>query len=145
MMTRRGFFSDGSVVLLGMILAPQYLKASTWLSSMKAVALEDLHCSTFTPYLHSVFSVMAGRDHRVDLELVEAKENSSRGPLEGAERFSLVFRGSKETMLGQGAYLFSHSQIGRFELFIVPVISRDQSRATYEAIFNRLTPPPRPT
>ena len=39
--------------------------------------------------------------------------------------------------LPQENYLFEHPQIGRFELFIVPVISRDPTRHKYEVVFNR--------
>jgi len=42
-----------------------------------------------------------------------------------------------DKVLEQRIHSFHHPRIGNFEIFIVPVISRDTSGAHYECIFNR--------
>jgi hypothetical protein len=138
MKTRRNFLLDCSVTLLGATLIPQQLNA--WFTPLKVMALDDLHFSSFAPHVRTVFQV--GYEARqLDLELIDATERMGTADAdERDEQFSLVFRGSKEVFLPQGVYTFTHPQIGRFDLFIVPVVSRDQSTFTYQAIFNRQRP-----
>jgi hypothetical protein len=140
MKTRRRFLLDGSAILLGAMFTPVTF-ASTWFRPMKAVSVADLHLSTFEPHLNTLFAVKLADGQELGLELAAVHSNDrkkSEAHGDDGERFSLVFRGPREKLIGQGMYAFAHPGIGRFELFIVPVVSRDQSRASYEAVFNRL-------
>lgn len=103
--------------------------------------LEELRFSTFADQLNTVFRVLSESGPAVDLELIEAKQQatnpSARGMDATYEKFSLIFSGALEAPLGQQIYPFEHPKIGRFEIFIVPVLSKDPKKLHYQAIFNR--------
>jgi len=96
-----------------------------------AAALEH---SEFSKYLNSNFRIRIGEEQTVDAELVEITELmvSSR-----QERFAIVFRTSNDLFVGQGLWPMEHDQMGKFELFLVPV-GRSEKGTSYEAVFNRL-------
>jgi hypothetical protein len=48
--------------------------------------------------------------------------------------FSLVFLGPREPVLPQQIYPLSHDDLGRIDLFLVP-IAQDEDGTRYEAIF----------
>lgn len=48
--------------------------------------------------------------------------------------FSLLFRGPREPVLAQRIYPLVHDELGRFELFLVPV-AQDDDGTRYEAVF----------
>ena len=89
---------------------------------------------TFSRHRDSKFQVQFDENTSVDVELVEVSELKL---YPRQEEFSVVFRGPANAFLGQGGRLFTHDQMGQFELFIVP-IRQDQQGYYYEAIFNRL-------
>jgi hypothetical protein len=66
----------------------------------------------------------------------EGHHPGGRGP-DGVERqqFSLVFRGPAEVPLPQGTYTVTHAELGRLELFLVP-IGADADGLRYEAAFS---------
>jgi hypothetical protein len=70
----------------------------------------------------------------VDLDLVDVSELRLH-PRQ--EEFSVEFRGPSNMFLGQGVRSFAHENMGRFELFIVPV-RQDADGFYYEAVFNRM-------
>jgi hypothetical protein len=88
----------------------------------------------FARQANSKFQVEIDENTNVDLELTEVSELKLYPQ---QEEFALVFRGPLDMFLGQGARYFKHDQIGRFELFIVP-IRQDAQGFYYEAVFNRL-------
>ena len=88
----------------------------------------------FARHLNTKFRI-----HVNDAETIEA-ELTSVSPLlvsDRQQRFSITFRTSNETLLEQGLRHFEHDQMGRFDLFIVPMERSDEG-TYYEAIFNRL-------
>jgi hypothetical protein len=93
----------------------------------------SLTFQAFTQELNTKFHIPVDESQRVELELAEISElkESPRN-----EEFSIVFRGPKEAFLGQGTRYFEHDQLGKFELFIVP-IRHDDKGYYYEAVFNR--------
>jgi microcystin-dependent protein len=117
---------------------------------MKDVSLEELSYSALAAQLNTVFHVQAGPARQVPLELVDAPQTPERPAGAGAtravsppyEQFSLIFRGAVAEPLEQRIFKFEHADLGRFELFIVPVVSRDLGHAYYEAVFNRPKPSP---
>ena len=88
----------------------------------------------FAQQAGSKFQVQVDETTRVELELTEVSE-AKLYPRQ--EEFAIVFRGPSDAYLGQGLRLFSHDQIGQFELFIVP-IRQDDKGFYYEAVFNRI-------
>jgi hypothetical protein len=101
-----------------------------------------LDAATFSAQLNTEFRIFQSSTPLVDVELVEVTE---RGAADGQQppaasrqqRFSLVFRSPRETLLQQGMYQMQHNCLGAFDLFVVPV-GQDQDGIYYEAVFNRL-------
>ena len=55
------------------------------------------------------------------------------------ETFSVELCGSPDNPLRQSTYELAHDELGEMAIFLVP-ISRDASRARYEAVFTRARP-----
>lgn len=87
----------------------------------------------FTKNANTKFQAEADENTHVELELTAVSE---RKLYPQQEEFALEFRGPLNMFLGQGVRNFSHDQMGRFELFIVP-IKQDEEGYYYEAVFNR--------
>jgi uncharacterized protein DUF6916 len=81
-------------------------------------------------------SVDGGPPIRTELtEAVESGEPGGVGP-DGRQRlqFSLVFRGPLDPALPQATYGVDHGELGRLELFLVP-IGPDGTGMRYQAVF----------
>lgn len=108
------------------------------------VPLEQLSYESFAGLVKTNLRVWIDAHDSLDLELSEItppRVSSVGGTSSLAyENFALVFLGPAGRLLPQQIYLFESAQIGRFELFIVPV-SRDQNGTRYQATFNRLVKP----
>jgi hypothetical protein len=90
---------------------------------------------TFSPCVGERFAVeAAGREGETALELVEAKALPPRPGTPREQPFLLLFRGPADGGLGQGMVRLSHPRTGPVELFVVPVLDRDDG-AYYEAVF----------
>ena len=88
----------------------------------------------FTQNANSKFQVQLDDDTAVELELVDVSELNVHPH---QEEFAVEFRGPLNIFLGQGVRPFTHEQMGRFELFIVPV-RQEADGFYYEAVFNRM-------
>ena len=103
--------------------------------------LQKLSLQTFARQLNTTFQVRLADGSAVPLQLVEATRGSSQKSTGVKsityERFSLLFTGPLAPALAQSIHAFEHPRIGQFEIFIVPILSRDVSRIYYECIFNR--------
>jgi len=88
----------------------------------------------FAEHLNSVFKLSCGDDDTVDFNLVEATDKTPDGF--SGEQFSLIFQGPHEPQLQQQIYAMEHAEMGRLELFLVP-IGEPTSGRLYEAYFNR--------
>ena len=88
----------------------------------------------FTQQAGTKFKVQVDENTEVELELAEVSELKL---YPRQEEFTIVFRGPSNAFLDQGVRLFTHDQIGEFELFIVP-IRQDEQGFYYEAVFNRI-------
>ncbi len=97
--------------------------------------LENMTQSTFAENMNSTFRLYTAPDQAMPVELVELSEGRS-SPQQTV--FSVVFRGSPDTVLSQGMYRMEHDKLDPFDLFLVP-IRRDKEGTYYEAVFNRLT------
>ena len=143
-MRRRGFCYRAVAGVAGLAFAPwETMAATARRRGRGTIPLTELDPETFAGQLNTLFSVHAGEQGRRRLQLIrmEMKERSEREKPDALdanfERFSLVFAGLRTEALEQETYLFEHPQVGRFELFIVPVISSDPELQKYEAVFNR--------
>ena len=95
--------------------------------------LEDFNASTFKELEDKRFQVGLNENASLNLELARIDDLPSSAR---QERFSLFFTGPLDPFLPQGTYKMEHSQLGSFELFLVPV-ARDEDGFSYEAAFNR--------
>ena len=89
----------------------------------------------FSKHVYTAFNTSIG-DRDLSLRLIEVKgylpqENEQKG----MERFSVFFDGPPNERLPQRIYQLRHSQMGEFEIFLVPV-SGDEKSFRYEAVFN---------
>ena len=89
---------------------------------------------TFSQHANTKFQVQVDENTPVELELTGISELKVY-PLQ--EEFSIVFRGPSDAFLGQGIHTLTHSQMGQFEIFLVP-IRQDAAGFYYEAVFNRV-------
>ena len=94
----------------------------------------SLTYEAFSQQAGAKFQVQVDENTGVELELTGVSELKLYPQ---QEEFSLVFRGPSSAFLDQGLRLFTHEQMGQFELFIVPIRQDDQG-FYYEAIFNRI-------
>lgn len=141
MATRRRFIRDCSALAASAAFLPPSVLAAP--RRWREVSLANVAFGTLAELVRSTFVVRDASGSTQALELVEAEPALSADSFEGgddAERFSLIFRGDLTRALSQKTYVFDHSRIGRFEMFIVPVGREDRSGCYYEAVFNR--PPP---
>lgn len=144
MKTRRKFLAQFSVLAGGLAFAPAEVFARSPRVAMKELSLNNLSYVALAAQVGTYFRVEAGPERVVNLEMVDATqapqpERTAPHRL-GApqyECFSLIFRGSHQEALDQKIHCFEHAALGRFEMFITPVVSRDPTRRYYEAIFNR--------
>lgn len=98
--------------------------------------LDQLVSSDFRPYLNTTFAIHLDGIAPIPLELVSVTEATSSHLPESRQPFSLLFLGPVSTQyLLQHIYTLDHQQMGKLELFLVP-LGPDSGRMRYEAIFN---------
>jgi hypothetical protein len=111
---------------------------------MKVAPPETLTLAKFSELERTRFRVQINPKETTELELVQVTPGGTvaQGSTSTAqyESFSLLFHGDQTRPFQQGTYLFEHPQVGRFEIFIVP-IAVEQGMAQYQAVFNRLVDP----
>lgn len=102
--------------------------------------IDKASASTFSAYLNHKFRMCLGAAVVLELALAEISEapptvakaataHGRRAP------FSLLFRGPMEPIMPQRIYTLEHPELGRFDLFLVP-IGPDGTGMRYEAVFN---------
>ena len=115
---------------------------------MNDVPTENLTLEIFSPLLNSKFKFSADGAHSLDMELELTEAKAFGGPhtvkpdRNGMVQdcFSLMFDGPESPVLPQRIYSLEHENIGRFDLFIVPV-EKVPDGIRYQALFNRLVRP----
>lgn len=95
--------------------------------------LASLTREDFASRIGEVFA-LRGEDGELSLRLTEAKPLAARAGA-GREPFALLFQGPVAPRLAQGIQPLEHPQLGRLEIFLVPV-GADEEGARYEAVFN---------
>ena len=145
MQSRRKFLSACSAISLAALVLPKTILARTSLPSWRPASLEDLSCETFAGQLNTPFWIQAPPARAIQVTLVEVRRRPAkplppgrRPPADaGNEKFSLFFSGLRSELLPQDTYTFEHETLGRFNLFIVPIVTRDPRKIDYEMVFNR--------
>ena len=100
------------------------------------VMLKTLSRAVFEPLVDTSFHVSDGAGQAAAMKLVEVSAGRASS---GFESYSLLFLGPARPSPAQGTYRFEHPDLGRFDIFIVP-IGRKGEGVYYEAIFNRSRP-----
>jgi hypothetical protein len=143
--SRRKFLVHCTAISAAAVLTPGLTLAAGVPPVRRPLSWEEMDGATFAQELHTPFRIHAGpaRSILVTLEEVRFQPAAplSRGrhsPAEaGGETFSLIFSGRRSELLGQETYAIEHAHLGRFELFIVPVFTRNPAKIDYAAVINR--------
>ncbi len=141
-LSRAKFLRSSAAAILTAVISPIPVSAMPRYSFGRIIEVKDLNLETFTPHVNTMFRITRQDASVSDLELVEAvdlsqpHDHSSGVPQ--MEVFSLLFRGSADEYISQESYEFSHPQLGRFTIFITPVVGDDPKYHNYQALFNRL-------
>jgi hypothetical protein len=99
--------------------------------------------AAFAKQLHTSFSVFGPSGTAIKLKLVGTMQLPSAEAVVGPgqnfrhESFLLCFSGPRDQLLPQSTYNFSHSEMGRFAMFIVPDTHSNPAQPRYEAVFTR--------
>ncbi len=88
----------------------------------------------FSTQLNKVFRANIEGADDCDMVLIEAKSLVSN---DLQESFSLLFRAPVDAAPAQSIYSMDSSQLGKMDLFLVPV-KKDDKGMYFEAIFNHL-------
>jgi hypothetical protein len=89
------------------------------------------------------FVTAAGRSIKVTLTEVKMRPQKplppGRRPLPdaGHEQFSLFFSGARSDLLTQDIYTVAHETLGSFDVFLVPICTRNSARIDYQAVISR--------
>jgi hypothetical protein len=95
--------------------------------------------NAFESNLNSRFQIRAEGAQSFELRLAKVadlKRHTSGKVAAKKEGFSLLFEGAKG--IPQANYNFQHSQMGEFDLLLVPIESRKKRGHSYEVVINRL-------
>lgn len=90
--------------------------------------------TTFESHLKDTFKIDF-LDQGIEDCRIEEITTGLKAQAEGQnDQFSVIFSSSNTQAAQQGVYQVSHSEMGSFELFLVPVFG-DEQGVHYEAIF----------
>ena len=95
---------------------------------------EALTQEAFADQIDTKFTLILEGFDPIELKLSQVSDLIESN---GAEGFSIVFKGSGEFVLRQNTYRLEHDVMGAFEILLVP-IGKDEQGVDYEAVFNRL-------
>jgi hypothetical protein len=98
--------------------------------------LDKLRSSDFRPYLDQAFCIRLAGSEPIALALTSVTELGQAGTPAARRPFSLIFTGPvSRYYLNQHIYTLEHEQMGRIDLFVVP-IGPEAGRMRYEAILS---------
>jgi len=149
MNTRRKFLLGCSAISTATLLVPARILAEAVLPARKRASSEDLSLENFTRQLNTTFRIHADstRSILVKLDEVRVLPDTPQRPGKptpgdaGYEKFTLIFSGRRSELISQETYRFEHEALGRFELFTVPVFTRNPAKMDYAVVVNRRLDP----
>ena len=138
--SRREFLKRGSWLALAAGVPLGLAESTLGIGVSRSSAGAGLSKAAFESQLHTKFVINEGAS-TVAVMLVDVTNFASwKQTKAGKEGFSLVFRGPKDTTLKQNTYLIEHEKLGMFSFLMVPIKTKDNRAAYYEAVINRLNP-----
>ncbi len=94
--------------------------------------LPQLH--QFESHQDDSFSIKFTQDQPDKCDIKEITVSNATPNEKGEKQFSVVFKNPDPMVYEQGVYRVSHTELGEFDLFLVPVFGND-SEVHYEAVF----------
>jgi hypothetical protein len=145
-MTRRQFLYNSSAALAVMGAFPGSAFGNAANCRKDFQSLTQISYSQLAAQINTQFRVFAPSGRVVELKLLKAPLTASspivpgrRAPADaGNEKFSLVFSGPLNELLPAAIYPFEHHELGRFDMYIGQIGTRDSKRVRYQSVFNRL-------
>ena len=87
--------------------------------------LEELTAQDFASHVGSTFQVELADGSTASLELIEARTLDARGDRSTVphprQPFAIVFRAPASLQWEQGIHALEHAELGRMEIFLVPI------------------------
>jgi hypothetical protein len=106
-------------------------------TSFRSLEIADLTVDVFMPLEQQTFFLHYHSQAPAPLQLISVKPfQASYSRPGGRVPFSMIFRASsRDFYMQQGTYPLEHTQIGKPEIFFVPIGPDDQGML-FEAVFN---------
>jgi len=98
------------------------------------LSLAALRLDHFSALIGEHFALCDGATP-LTLQLDSAESLGEAPPGSARKPFSLVFRGEDSLALAQGTYALEQPRLGRLEIFLVPLASRE-GESRYQAVFS---------
>lgn len=145
MPTRRKFLFDCSAVITAALTAPGVVMADSAMPSPMVRRAGEIPRAAFASQVNTCFRIHTDAGRAIKVTLAEVKIRPEKPPKAGKrplpdagnEKFSLVFSGSRADLIQQDTYRLAHETLGRFDLFIVPIYTRNPAKIDYQAVINR--------
>jgi hypothetical protein len=143
--TRREFLFDCSALMAAALTAPTAVLAESVAPFWKNRSLHEVSCAAFVSQLQTPFLIQAKCGRTIKVTLAEVKMRLEKPlkpgrrppPDAGNEKFSLFFTGSRSDLLPQNTYSVAHETLGRFDLFLVPICTRNPAKIDYQVVVSR--------
>jgi hypothetical protein len=131
--------------MAGALTAPAGVLIESAAPFWKKRSLSDISLAALAGQLNSPFRIQAAPGRTILVTLAEVKARPERPlkpgrrppPDAGYEKFSLFFSGSRADLAPQNVYSVEHETLGRFDLFLVPVCTRDPAKIDYQVVVSR--------
>ena len=88
----------------------------------------------FAPHLNKQFR-FEGHHHALRLAAVDVSVRP-HAPELTRKPFTLIFHGPKQEVMPEGMYAVEVENGPRFELYVMPILTREPDRQDYQAVFN---------
>ena len=145
MITRRNFLFGCSTAVGALTLAPFSSIGTSARPGAGFQSLDQISYPLLAGQINTLFRIRLSSGRTVDFKLLKAPLAPStpvrpgrRLPGDaGNEKFSLIFSGPKDELVEPAIYRFEHEQLGRFDMYIGQIGTRDRDCVRYETVFNR--------
>jgi len=145
MPTRRKFLLDCAALLAAGLTSPGALATAPTAAYWRKRPLHEISCSTLASQVDTDFLIHTASGGTIRVTLAEMKMGQEKplkpgqraSPDRGNEKFSLFFSGSRCDLLEQNTYTVGHEMLGQFDLFLVPICTREPDKIDYQAVVNR--------